>query len=462
MKHSRIPKTALLALILILLFVPANASTPVEIAERRVRRMIETLSIPGLSVTVMKEGKVVWSKGFGKADLELEVPVSDKTRFRLASVSKVVTAAALARLVDSGKIDLDTPVSKYVDGLPEALGAVTSRQLAGHLAGVRHYQRKDFVPVSIDNNDYPTVLSSLSIFKDDPLLSEPGTSYQYTTFGFTLLAAVIQGASGKPFLECLSDEVFNPLGLESAGPDSPFPVTPNRTSFYMPGPNGSILNAAYVNPSYKWAGGGLLMTSADLAKFGSAHLKNGFIKPETLRMMFTTQKTSDGSETGVGITWRIAKGYFDNTIYHHEGSMHGSRSALLIYPEQGFSVAVMTNLTGTPRFAFETAQMIVQPFVDGGRNDSSIDPAGSFDVAGTIFGKAVTGTLEVRRSKEGYAGAFEFEGERMEVIGVIAHKRGYYLIVIHKTGGLDAVPVFRDGNNGPRYELKYEKKPNGE
>lgn len=430
--------------------------SPSQTATRRIEKMLDTTSVPGMSVTVMKDGKIVYSKGFGKANLEHDVPVTTDTRFRLASVSKLVTAAAVARLVDTGKLDLDVPISQYVKDIPDAIGVVTSRQLTGHLAGIRHYQTKDFVPVSIDNKNFTTVQKSLDIFKNDPLLSTPGTKYRYTTFGFTLLAAVVSGASGQPFLEYIEKEVFNPIGIKSGGPDSPFLVVPNRTSFYMNGPQNKTLNAPYVNPSYKWAGGGMLMSSTDLARFGNGHLKAGFIKETTLQNMFVSQKTSDGNETGVGITWRIAKGYFGNAIYHHEGSMHGTRSALLVYPEQGIVVAFMTNLSGTPGFGYQTAQLLAQPFLEK-KSGKTFDPTGKFEVAGKALGRDVKGTLEVRSSKSGYSGAFVFGQGRLEVIDAIAHDNGYYLVVAHRTGGLDVVPVNEDGNNGSRFNFTFKK-----
>ena len=438
------------------LSAPSLSSSPAETAERRIVKMLRTTAIPGMSVTVIREGSVVFSKGFGNADLENKVKATPETRFRLASVSKLITAAAVARLVDSGKLDLDAPISKYVKDLPIDLGNATVRQLTGHLAGVRHYQRKDFFPSSIDNKNFATIESSLAIFKNDPLVAPPGTKYSYTTFGFTLLADIIAKASGKPFLEYVDKEVFSPLGILSGGPDAPSEVIPNRTSFYMNSAQNKILNAPFVNPSYKWAGGGLLMNSLDLARFGIAHVNSGFISKDVRDQMFVSQQTADGKETGVGITWRIAKGYFGNDIYHHEGSMHGARSALLIYPEKKLSVALLSNFSGTPRFAFQTAQLIAEPFLNES-HPVSFDPTGRFEVEGTALRRPVKGLLTMKGSKGAYTGSFEFGSEKFEVIGAIGHPNGYYLVITHRIGGLDVVPVFKNGEKGTRYDLSFRK-----
>ncbi len=425
----------------------------------RINAMIETTGIPGLSVTVMKNGNIVWTKGVGKSDLEKNVAVTPETRFRLASVSKIITAAALGRLVDDGKLDLDAPISSYVEQLPETLGGITARQLAGHLAGIRHYQRKDFDPVQIDNMNFPTMKSALAIFKDDPLVSAPGTAYNYSTFGFTLLAAVIQGASGRPFLEYMEEQVFEPLKLASAGPDSPSLVIADRTAFYMPGPENTVINASFVNPSYKWAGGGLLMNSQDLARFGNAHLRPGFLKDSVWKTMFISQKTANGRETGVGIAWRIDNGYFGNRIYHHEGSMNGARSALLIYPEHDLVVALLSNYSGTPGFAFETAQMIAEPFLDRGKGPE-FNPAGKYEMNGTALGKDINGILEVKKTGSGYGGVFDFGNQRLTVVDAVSHPKGYLLVIIHKTGGLDAVPVLKGGSDGSNFNFKFKRIPN--
>ena len=116
----------------------------IKVARQRAKMMFRETKIPGVSIAVAQKGEIIWSEGFGKANLEQNSPVNKHTRFRLASVSKIITAAAVARLVDKGLLNLDAPISNYVDNLPTELGNVTVRQLTGHLAGVRHYQPKDF------------------------------------------------------------------------------------------------------------------------------------------------------------------------------------------------------------------------------------------------------------------------------------------------------------------------------
>ncbi|MCI0487378.1 MAG: beta-lactamase family protein [Blastocatellia bacterium] len=342
----------------------ARYSDAIRSGRSAVRALTDSLNIPGMSVAVGINGEIVWSEGFGYADLENKVPVSERTRFRLGSVSKMLTVAAVAKLYEEGKLDLDAPIHQYVPTFPDKGHKITARQIAGHLSGIRHYQAKDYTNGrNIDFEHYDKVVDSLKIFQDDPLVAEPGTKYQYTTFGYTLLSAVVEGASKKSFLDYLQEAVFQPLKMEQTTADRPDQIIPDRTGFYDRDRSGQIKNAAYVDPSYKWSGGGMLSTAEDLIRFGSAHLRAGFLKPETLDLLFTSQRTSEGKETGVGIGWRIAKDSEGRRMAHHAGSMGGCRAVVLIYRDAGVVVALLSNLGATPRAIEESAQAIAGPFL---------------------------------------------------------------------------------------------------
>jgi len=159
----------------------------IDSARKLVAAFREARHIPGVSVAVGVGGRVVWSEGFGFADLEHRVPVTPATRFRIGSISKSLTAAALGQLYERGRLDLDAPVQRYVPSFPTKRWPITVRQLAGHIAGVRHY-RGDEVLL---NRRFATVSAGLDIFDDDTLLFEPGTRYSYPSYGWNLLSAVV-------------------------------------------------------------------------------------------------------------------------------------------------------------------------------------------------------------------------------------------------------------------------------
>ncbi len=404
------------AFVLVVACLPApSASAPdqyadaIELSHAAVTAFMEVSGATGVSVAVGINGRILWSEGFGYGDLENHVPVTSGTRFRLGSVSKVLTAAAVGRLYQEQKLDLDAPIQRYVPAFPEKGHPITARQLAGHLGGIRHYQEKDYGQNrNIDFEHYETIADSLKVFQDDPLISPPGTRYFYSTFGYTLLSRVVESAAQQSFLEYLDASVFQPLEMRSTFPDYPDRIIPSRTRFYVRSSTGQIINAPYVDSSYKWAGGGLLSTAEDLVRFGTAHLHPGFFKTETLKLFFTSLRTSDGRETGVGVGWRIATDEQGRKIFHHAGSINGGRTVLLIYPDSGLVVVFLSNLTNTPAAIERTAQTLAEPFLDGPEPPAgsigTIDPAGIYDYAVEAAELSTRGTIEITRAGTNYAG----------------------------------------------------------
>ena len=317
------------------------------------RKMIDDTmakqKIPGLSVAVAVDGEIVWSEGFGFADLENHVRVTPATKFRIASVSKLITTAAMARLYEQGKLDLDAPIQRYVPDFPRKQYEITTRELVGHLSGIRHY-RRDPDPAKDEffnrKKWYKSVTDSLKIFKDDPLDFAPGTKYGYSSYGYNLLSAAIENASGRDFLTYVQDAVLDPLNMSATGADDNQKIIPNRTRFYSLDAGKNVINAPYIDSSESWAGGGFLSTSEDLVRFGCAHLRSDFLKEKTLKEMFTSQKTLEGKETGTGFGWRIKKDKEGRLYYFHPGENVGGRSYLVIYPKEKVVVAMLHNLTG--------------------------------------------------------------------------------------------------------------------
>jgi serine beta-lactamase-like protein LACTB len=298
--------------------------------------------IPGLSIAVAVDGRIVYSEGFGYADLEQRVAAWPTTKFRIGSVSKSLTAVGLVQLVEQGKIDLDAPIQKYVPAFPDKGALITTRMVAGHLAGIRHYKDDEFTI----SKHYNNVAEGLKIFADDPLVSPPGKEFHYSSYGFNLVSAAMESASGENFLPYMHEHVFAPLGLRNTLEDQPAEIIAERARFYDKPKDQPEENAPYVDNSYKWAGGGFLSTSEDLARFGSALLQPGFLKPESLRLLFTSQKTTDGKETGYGMGWFVGKSKSGQRIFHHSGGSVGGSSQLILYPDTHVVVAMICNFAG--------------------------------------------------------------------------------------------------------------------
>jgi len=316
----------------------------IESARLLIDSLMEAESIPGLSVAVGDGSEVVWSEGFGYSDLTHQVNVTPLTRFRIGSVSKPITAAALGVLVERDALDLDAAVQNYVPSFPEKRWPISTRQLAGHLGGIRHYLGME----NFSTVNYPDVLSGLEIFQDDPLINEPGTEYSYSSYAWNLISAVVEGASGEPFLDFMQREVFDALSMDHTVADRNRKIIPDRTRFYVVDEEGEVSNAPYVDNSYKWAGGGFLSTPEDLLRFANGHVAPGYLQAETLELLFTSQALRDGSETGYGIGWRSYSNDHGERMVSHGGGSVGGRTILTLNRDTGLIVAIVANLSSAP------------------------------------------------------------------------------------------------------------------
>lgn len=326
----------------------AGGQTPYAAAIEQARALLDSImeaeAIPGLSVAIGRGSHLMWTEGLGYSDLTHNVSVTPLTRFRVGSVSKPMTAAALGVLVEAGALDLDAPVRDYVPSFPEKRWPVTTRQVAGHLGGIRHYRGME----NFSRTRYPTVLSGLAIFADDSLINEPGTEFAYSSYGWNLISAVVEGAAGEDFLEYMDRVVFDPLGMDRTEADRNGPIILDRTRFYVKDSTGLVFNAPYVDNSYKWAGGGFLSTPEDMLVFGNAHLEPGFLQAETLETLFASQRLRDGTETGYGIGWRSATNEHGERIVSHTGGSVGGRTVLTLNRDTGLIVAIVANLSSAP------------------------------------------------------------------------------------------------------------------
>jgi CubicO group peptidase (beta-lactamase class C family) len=283
--------------------IAARIETTVEL-ERAARE------VPALAVACARKGKTIFEQAFGKTDLENDVAARPESRFRTASVAKPMTAVAVMQLVEGAKLELDAPIRKYCPAFPEKPWPVTVRQLLGHLGGIRHYQKKGEAQ---GKEQYLSLQDSLEIFKDDPLVSEPGTKYHYTTYGYTLLGCAIEAASGLGYADYMRQHVWGPAGMAHTCLDQHHLLISGRARGYMKLSEaihrglpdalqamttpGQFCNASLHDTSMKVPGGGLLSTAGDLARFGLAMLDDRLVRPETRELMWAAQSTRDGKPT---------------------------------------------------------------------------------------------------------------------------------------------------------------------
>ena len=324
-------------------------SRAIEESSRLAHALLLEENLPGLSVAVARDGEIVWTAGFGWADLEDRMPVTPRTQFRLGSVSKTLTAAAVALLHERGRIDLDAPVQTYVSAYPQKRWTVTARQLMGDIAGVHRIRG--------DNNDNPpgdqcaTLDEALATFADEPLLFEPGTRYRFSTNGWILLSAVIEAAAGEPLPMFMRREILEPLGMQSTvledGADAA-----DVTSFYIPRASMrtklGVRKGSRPHDSCLAGAGAFFSTPSDLVRFGSAMLKPGLLKADTIALLQTPLRLESGAATDFALGWKVERVQLAGgpaRMVAHRATPNGSTVALLTFPDHGVAVAAAANIS---------------------------------------------------------------------------------------------------------------------
>ncbi len=433
--------------------VPARYAEAVEFARTLMTAVMEESGTPGMSVAVGIDGRIVWSEGFGYADVEHRVPVWEETKFRIGSVSKPVTAAAIGQLIEQGKLDLDAPVQRYVPSFPEKRWPITTRLVAGHLSGIRHYRGDEM----LSSRRYTTVLEGLEIFQDDTLLFQPGSRFSYSSYGWNLISAIVEGASGEEFLPYMQENVFDALGMVHTAPGYTDSIIPHRTGFYQRNRDGSVVNAPYVDNSYKWAGGGFISTPEDLVRFGFAHIGSEFLKPETIEELWTPQATNDGQSTGYGIGWGAALEDGRFTRASHGGGSVGGTTSFMVYPQENAVIAIVGNMTQAPTGG-RLPTFIMNAFLEpetlaSAAGASGPDIAGDYNCVAAADGNDVSrGTLELGGAPGDYWGRIEWtvlqngNVSRSRIIAAYSYEDRTRIVTVSEGAGLTSLWLTGQGD----------------
>jgi serine beta-lactamase-like protein LACTB, mitochondrial len=337
--------------------------------EAAVSKFMAETHAPGISIAVVENGEYEWGTGFGFADLENNVPATEHTLYRLGSISKALTAIGALELSERGQLDLDAPVQKYCPAFPQKQKPITTREVMGHIGGIRHYKKEAQDDVESGNTkhfDNP-IQGGLDFFKNDPLVAEPGTHFHYSTQGYTLVGCVMEGASGANFVDFMRKNVFEPAAMEHTQPDNRFAIIPYRTRFYHKTDSGTVENADFLDSSYKIPGGGLISSAEDMGRFEVAILNDKLLKHTTEEMMWTALKPSDGSEDHYGLGWAT---FTEDGIRFvgHSGGQQGTSTDFLIAPERRMGVVVLINMDNPS--ANDLTKQILHILLGTGENTS--------------------------------------------------------------------------------------------
>ena len=317
----------------LLLVSRAFAQTP-DPVDAYIQAEMQKRNIPGLALAVVKEGKTIKAKGYGLANVELKVPVTPETVFKIGSVSKPIIAMGIMSLVEEGKISLDGKVSRYLEGTPEAWREITIRHLLSHTSGIVR-EAPGFDPAK-PQADADVIKTAYPL----PLHFEPGEKYEYCNVGYFSLAEIIRRVTGKPWAEYLSERIFSPLAMNATRTVVFDEIVPNRANAYS-FQNGKLRNAEIylaLRPS-----GAFLSTILDLAKLEAALDAPGFLKPESRALMWTPFQLSSGANSVYGLGWALDDVQGHKRI-RHGGSLNGFKSEFARFANDRLTVIVLTNL----------------------------------------------------------------------------------------------------------------------
>ncbi|MHB1204759.1 MAG: serine hydrolase domain-containing protein [Rhodospirillaceae bacterium] len=321
----------------IALSLPAAAQDKLGGIPAFVESIRKELGAPGLSIAVALNDKMVYSAGFGLADVENEVPARADTVYRIASISKTFAATSILQLADRKKLKIDDLISATVPSFPHP---VTLRQIMTHSSGIRHYKPGE----SNSMVRFDTLEDAIKIFKDDPLLFPPNTKNQYSSYAFNLLQGPVEKLSGQPLETYLGENIFKPAGLTSTSLELGERIVPHRARPYDRAKDGTLRNSPYVDNSIKWLGGGLISTAEDLIRFNIALNQGKLVSAESLKLMSAPNKLNDGTVSEYSVGWELS----DDKGAHYVdkyGSGTGVSTYLLRIPEKHYAVAVLINLS---------------------------------------------------------------------------------------------------------------------
>lgn len=333
-------------------------------ANRIIKKLIKKGKVPGLAITVTKEGSTLWSKGFGYADVENKITVDPATTiFRIGSVSKPIAATGLAKMVEEKYIDLNTSIYKYIPDFPRKKYDFTIKQLGGHLAGIRNYKGNEFM-----NNKPLSIKEGVSLFKKDPLLFQPGLDYAYTSYSLNLIALAMENVGQVPFEEYIKQKVLRPLHMDHTYADKNETIE-HKAKFYSIVRRRKFKEVPQVNNYFKLAGGGYLSTSEDVVKLGNSYLNGSFI-PETIKKEFVTSQKIGENLTYYGIGWQSSFDHQGRPYYGHIGNGLGGYGIFYVYPDTKTVITILMN-SSNPNLEKKINQVIDAVFEETEESTSS-------------------------------------------------------------------------------------------
>ena len=297
---------------------------------------LDQTKVPGISIAVSVQGELIYCKGYGYSNKELGLSMDTESKLRTASVAKVITATALGKLMSDGKLNLDEPIKTYVPYIEKKYENLTARQLASHTSGLAHRPKGN----SYKKKQFDNIKETVGLMNSN-LLFKPDTDFKYSTHAFNFLAAVVEGASGKKYIDYLNEDIFIPLGMKNTYPENINQLSQDDAQLYFVDKL-KAKREKVTNGSYKLPGAGFRSTPTDMVRMMDAY-RTGFITSSVVNEMFKSHSLKNGHKVNTGVVWRLSFDSFGNKVIEHAGNWLGARTVVVYYPEKELTISLMIN-----------------------------------------------------------------------------------------------------------------------
>jgi CubicO group peptidase (beta-lactamase class C family) len=299
--------------------------------------------IPGLSLMVLKDGKILKSQAYGRVSVELDIPASENTVYHLASVTKLFTGIAVMLLVEDGKLSLDASVTDLIDTLPPAWNAIQVRHLLTHTSGMRNPGENPAWAEKTPDREYNAkadeVIRTVAAM---PLAFKPGDEFAYNQAGYVLLGMIIEKLSGKPYADFLAQRVFKPLRMEATAFGDTSVVIPGRLPTTYNRDTGKLRNWVYQYPPWVYPAAGLNSSTGDLGRMLLALESGKLLKPGSIALLWTPVTLNSGKSAGYALGWDVNE-HRKRKVVGHEG---GGHAWVAHFPKERLSIIALCNLNG--------------------------------------------------------------------------------------------------------------------
>jgi len=327
-------------------FQPVGATTATPSDEALATRLDALLTVqfpadkPGATILVARDGKAIYRRGFGKADMEAGTPLRPESVLRIGSITKQFTSVGILMLAERGKLSLTDPVTKWLPDYPTHGTTITIENLLTHTAGIKGYTEiPDFTAWM---NDDMTTDQVIARFKDEPLQFDPGTNWAYSNSNYFLLGVIIEKAGGMSYADFIQKEIFGPLDMAHSGYGKREPSFPGEAHGYTRNDEQEVVPAEPLSMTIPYAAGSLVSSVDDLLRWDNALATDRLLKPASSRAMWTPYRQSTGRTSGYGYGWLMSE-YEGYPIQEHNGGINGFICHALRMPEEKIYVAVLTN-----------------------------------------------------------------------------------------------------------------------